>query len=231
MKSLAQWILNGVGGASGLMLVGLMTMPLTTFGDGTVDGVIAQEYGSTNNQDLDQDGNCGGEAFRGDIIDFSAYSDDAGTSSPGDDNWHFAWVIDSSHDLLDTVGNFFGTPANNTVTYLIGIDAGCDGAPSIDMNAGTPWRRFFSWEVDYFIGLFPATGSTLTGQLYDNTKTAIGPTFTAVSTTPGFRRQFEFALPNDPAIPVEFRNNTEMCMMIVSTYNTDGAPVQWRPDY
>ena len=48
-------------------------------------------------------------------------------------------------------------------------------------------------------------------------------TFTTSGTTPGFRRQLEFALPNDPAIPIQFRNNTPMCMMIVSTYNTDGA--------
>ena len=65
MKSLAQLFIKSVGGASGI-LVGLTLTPLTSFGDGTVDGVIAQEYGATVNQDLDQDGNCGGEAFRGD---------------------------------------------------------------------------------------------------------------------------------------------------------------------
>ena len=205
------------------------------FADGTVDGVTSIQYGSTRaidgGNDTANDGDCANTADRGDIMDFDAYSA-PNTAALDDDQWHFAWTVDSSFDLNAITGDFFGNPATERVAWLIGIELFCDGAPTLDMSTAGAWQRNFSWNVDYFIALFPnADGTTLNGQLWQNdgsnNRSLVPgvPSFTAQSTVVGIRRFIEVALPNDTDVPAALRDNSSICLRILSAGDDDAENV------
>jgi len=203
-------------------LVAVLATP--AFSDGVVDGVISKEYGASRARDEDFDGACADTAQRGDLIDFHAFSHPgANAASESDDEWYFSFVVDSSFPLNATTGDFFGQRGTRTVTYLLGIDVGCDDRPRIDMNAGTPWRRFFGWGCDYFVGIYATGEHALYGILYDANKNPL-TSFYVHSRVVGYRRHVEFKIPAaDPNVPAVLKGNSQLCMLLVSTYNNDGT--------
>ncbi len=222
-----------------LALSGAVTPALA---DGFDDGIIDTPYGSTRsidgagNDDPNGDSEvCPiGDGNRGNLMELHAWF---GPVDPPFEAWHFAFVVDSSQPLDDTTGSFFGKPATTQVTYLLGIDVGCNGGPAGDMNANTPWRRFFSWQgatfnggnpgVDYFVGMYPTGPDSMNGQLYSmsgSAKTLLVGTIDVNTRVVDFRRHVEFRLPNDSGVPADLTTNSSICLALLSTENTDGAP-------
>jgi hypothetical protein len=231
-----------------LLLVGLAVRPQqVTKADGSfnLDGVIENQYGSTRS--IDGRGNdasdgdsavCDSDANRGNLMDFNAYSDDVdnSTATTTDNEWWFAWTIDSSHALDVTgAGDFFGIDQTNQVNYLVGIDVGCNGGTLGDMNAAAPYQRFFSWKnntgglgVDYFLALNPTGADTLNAGLYDATKTNIVPHGDIPVTTRvvDLRRQIEVQLKDTvggDTMPAALKNNDNLCLLLVSTQNANSG--------
>jgi hypothetical protein len=193
------------------------------WGDGLMDGVIDRPYGATRARDEDSDGACVETAQRGDVIDLHAFCAPAGGTNEAQGEWSFAFVVDSSFPLNATSGDFFGQRGGRQVTYLLGIDVGCDDQPRFDMNAGTPWRRFFGWGCDYFVGMFATGPDSLYGILYNANKQALAG-FDVKTRVLGYRRHIEFKLPAaDANIPPALKENAPLCLLLVSTYNTDGG--------
>ena len=201
------------------------------------DNVIENEYGAT--RAIDGGGNDAAngdseicpvpDANRGNLMELHAYN-----AAPNNE-WYVAFVVDSSHPLNDTAGNFFGKAADTTVNYILGIDAGCNGGPAGDMNAGTPWKRFFSWQgakvnganpgVDYFVAMYPTGADTMNAQLYSmsgGTKTQLVTDFPVDSRVVDFRRHVEFSLANSlNGLPADLKTNSQLCLALVTTENTD----------
>ncbi len=190
--------------------------------DGAVDGVIGPEYGSTRSIDVWGNGRADGDSFacmddanRGNLLDLNAYNDEV------DNKWYFSWVVDSSAGLQNPEGAFFGNSATYEANYILGIDVGCNGGADIDMNAGTPWKRFFRWTVDYFVATYPNDDTTMVAQLYNaSSKSQVGSNMTVSSTIVDFRRHLEMKLDTND-LPAELAANSQICVMMVSTYNTD----------
>lgn len=212
-----------------------------TFADGSfnLDGVIENEYGATRSLDGTGNDDSNGDseicavpdANRGNLMEFHAYNE------PQQNEWYFSFVTDSSQPLDDTSGSFFGKGAGTTVNYLIGIDVGCNGGAAGDMNAGTPWRRFFSWQgatynagnpgVDYFLPMFPTGANSMQGQLYAmsaSSKTLLVPNIPITSRTVDFRRHLELNLDGAlSGMPADLLTNNQLCLAIISTENSDGS--------
>ncbi len=212
-----------------LLLASICVVPVSS-GDGSIDGRIGESYGSTraidSGNDVTGDGECPGSAGRGNMMDFFAMSIPGGSGT--NDPWYFSWTVDSSHPLIDTTGNFFGDPATNRVNYLIGIEVNCDGAPRLEMwQDGQPWEREFAWNVDYFIAMFATGTNTMEAQLWrndgGNNRSLIAGGITVTSQVAGFRRRIEFALPTIPAVPLELRNNSTLCLYLISVRDIEGS--------
>ncbi|MCX7707124.1 MAG: hypothetical protein N2204_03860, partial [Anaerolineae bacterium] len=208
--------------------------------DGTDDDIINNEYGATRsidgagNDDPNGDSEvCPiGDGNRGNLMELHAYN------RPTTNEWFFAFVVDSSQPLNDTSGNFFGKPATMQVNYILGIDVGCNGGPAGDMNANTPWRRFFSWQgatfaggnpgVDYFVAMYPTGASTMNAQLYSmsgSTKTLLVSDFPVTSRVVDYRRHVEFSLSSSlSGLPADLKTNSQLCLALLTTENTDGSP-------
>lgn len=183
--------------------------------DGTVDGTIGAAYGSTRSMDRDDDGACSGTASRGDIIDFHAYNDSS-------NRWNFAFVVDSSHDLDNTTGSFFGQSASSTVTYLIPIDIGADGSPTINLTTSGTWQRNVTFPADYFVAMFPTGPNTLNAALYDSSRSLVTTVSVDVtSVVVDFRRHIELRL--NGTTPTALFDGSAIKTMVFSTYNADGG--------
>jgi len=160
-------------------------------------------------------------------MDFFAMSI-PGASGGTNDPWYFSWTVDSSQSLDDTAGSFFGNAASNRVNYLIGIEINCDGAPRLEMwQNGQPWEREFAWNVDYFIAMFANGPNSMEAQLWrndgGNNRSLITGSISVTSRVVGFRRQMEFILPSSTAIPLELRNNSTLCLYLLSVKDVDGT--------
>jgi hypothetical protein len=207
----------------GLLLAALPAPPAAA--DGVVDGVIGPEYGSTRSIDVTGNGRSDGDSFacmddanRGNLMDLNAYNDET------DSRWHFSWVVDSSAGLQNPEGAFFGNIATYEANYILGIDVGCNGGTDIDMNASMPWKRFFRWTVDYFVATYPNADTTMVAQLYNAAnKAQIGSNMNVTSTTVDYRRHLEFKLDTN-SLPADLAANSQICVMMVSTYNLDSDP-------
>lgn len=187
--------------------------------DGTVDGTIGAAYGSTRSIDRDDDGACTGTASRGDIMDFHAYNDSS-------NRWNFAFVVDSSHDLNDTAGNFFGQSASSTVTYLIPIDIGADGSPTINLTTSGTWQRNVTFPADYFVAMYPTGAHTLSAALYDSSRNAVtSVTVNVTSLVVDYRRHIELRLNDNGGAPTALFNGSAIKTMVFSTYNSNGGNV------
>jgi hypothetical protein len=208
-----------------LCLLGLAAgaLPLSpAAADGTADGAIGPEYGSTRSMDVWGNGRADGDSFacmddanRGNLMDLNAYNDEA------DNKWYLSWVVDSSAGLQNPEGAFFDNPATYETNYILGIDVGCDGGTDLDMNAGTPWKRYFRWTVDYFVATYPNADTTMAAQLYNAaSKTQVGSNMAVSSTVVDFRRHLELKL-DTANLPAGLAANSQLCLMMVSTYNTD----------
>ncbi|HMP90992.1 MAG TPA: hypothetical protein PJ991_12380, partial [Kiritimatiellia bacterium] len=198
--------------------------PVSAWCDGIVDGRIGEIYGSTRaidvGNDITGDGECANTAGRGNLMDFYAVSL-PGTPGQTNDPWHFAWTIDSSHPLDTTTGDFFGMPATVRVNYIIGIETGCTGAPRLEMwQNGQPWEREFAWNVHYFVAMFAVSPDTMEAQLWrndgGNNRSMIQGGIAVTSRVVGLRRQFELSLPATSTVPPELRNNSTLCLYLVS---------------
>lgn len=227
-----------------LVVAALIVLSAVTpaLADGISDGIIDTPYGATRsidgagNDDPNGDSEvCSvNDANRGNLMELHAFW---APIDPPFEAWQFAFVVDSSQPLDDINGSFFGKPAGDLVTYILGIDVGCDGGPAGDMNAtgsSGPWTRFFSWQgatfgggnpgVDYFVGMYPTGPDTMNGMLYSmsgSTKTLLVSTIDVDTRVVDYRRHIEFFLPNDSNVPADLRSNSSICLALVSTENTD----------
>lgn len=223
-------------------LVALLGSPLPALADGTDDNIINNGYGATRSIDGAGNDDPNGDsevcpiddANRGNLMELHAYF---AAIDPPFEAWQFAFVVDSSQPLNDTSGSFFGKAGDQTVTYILGIDVGCDGGPAGDMNAtgiGGPWTRFFSWQgvtfgggnagVDYFIGMYPTGADTMNAQLYSmsgSTKTLLVSSIGVDTRVVDYRRHIEFYIENEPGVPADLKTNSPICLALVSTENTD----------
>ncbi len=226
------------------LIVTLLTAPLVATplarADGTLNGVIGNEYGAT--RAIDGAGNDAtngdsescpvADGNRGNLMELHAYN------KPDNNEWYFAFVVDSSRDLNVTSGDFLGKSSTMQVNYILGIDVGCNGGPAGDMNAtgqAGPWTRFFSWQgakynganpgVDYFIPMFPTGADTLNAALYSmngTTKLQLQANLPVTSRVVDYRRHVELRL--DPAlagVPADLKTNSQLCLALVTTENTD----------
>jgi hypothetical protein len=193
--------------------------------DGNVDGALGPEYGSSRSIDVTGNGRSDGDSFacmddanRGNLMDLNAYN------SPVDNTWYFSWVVDSSAGLQNAEDPFFGNSATYEVNYILGIDVGCNGGTDIDMNAGTPWKRFFRWTVDYFVAAYPNSDTAMVAQLHRaSDKAQVGSNMAVASTSVDYRRHLELNLDTND-LPSDLQANSQICVMMVSTYNLDSDP-------
>lgn len=199
--------------------------------DSFIDGRIGEAYGSTRamdaGNDVTGDAECAGSAGRGNLMDFFAMSVPGSTGSTNDP-WFFSWTVDSSFPLTDTTGNFFGNAGSNRVNYLLGIEVNCDGAPRLEMwQDGQAWEREFAWNVDYFIAMFATGTNTMEAQLWrndgGNSRSFVVGGIAVTSQVVGFRRQFEFALPSVSPVPEVLRNNSSLCLYLLSVQDVEGS--------
>ena len=206
--------------------------------DGVLDGVIGSEYGATRAID-----GAGNDAANGDSESCPVADGNRGnlmelhaTNKPGNDEWYFAFVVDSSQALNSTTGNFFGKGDSMTVNYMLGIDVGCNGGPAGDMNSGS-WKRFFSWQgakynnanpgVDYFIPMYPTGADALNAALWSMsgaTKTLLQADIPVTTRVVDYRRHVELRL--DPAlagVPADLKTNSQLCLALMTTENSDNV--------
>ncbi len=207
--------------------------------DGTFDddNVIENEYGATRAIDGAGNDAANGDSEvcavpdgnRGNLMELHAYN-----ATPNNE-WYFAFVVDSSHPLDVTTGDFFGKAAGMKVNYILGIDVGCNGGAAGDMNASTPWKRYFSWQgatyggsnpgVDYFIATYPTGNDTMNGQLYSmngSAKTQLVSNISVDSRVVDNRRHVEFALPSSlNGLPADLKANSQLCLALITTEDTD----------
>lgn len=212
-------------------LILVLLIHRNSLADGLLDGRIGEPYGSTraidSGNDITGDGECSGTAGRGNLMDFFAMSL---PGSPGgtNDPWYFSWTVDSSHALDDTTGLFFGNSSTNKVNYIIGVEVNCDGAPRLEMwQNGQPWEREFAWNVDYFIAMFANGPNSMEAQLWENdggnNRTFIAGGISVTSRVVGFRRQLELEIPASSNIPLELRNNSSLCLYLLSVRDVEGS--------
>ncbi len=206
--------------------------------DGVLDRVIGNEYGAT--RAIDGAGNdatngdsesCAvADGNRGNLMELHAYN------KPGNNEWYFAFVVDSSQALDSITGDFFGKGAGMTVNYILGIDVGCDGGPAGDMNSGS-WKRFFSWQgakynnanpgVDYFVPMFPTGADALNAAVWSmsgTTKTLLASNVPVTTRVVDYRRHVELRL--DPVLsgmPPALVGNNQLCLALVTTENSDNV--------
>jgi len=222
-----------------LALLLLLALGGAALADGVDDNIINNEYGATRAIDGagNDDPNGDSEACsipdgnRGNLMELHAYN------KPTTNEWYFAFVVDSSQPLNSTTGDFFGKGDSMQVNYILGIDVGCNGGPASDMNAGTPWRRFFSWQgatfnggnpgVDYFVAMYPTGADTMNAQLYSmsgSTKSLLVSDFPVTSRVVDFRRHVEFSLASSlGGLPADLQTNGQLCLALITTENSDGG--------
>ncbi|MCS6845971.1 MAG: hypothetical protein NZ528_16890 [Caldilineales bacterium] len=229
-----------------MLILALLAGAVPARADGIRDGIIDNPYGATRsidgagNDDPNGDSEvCPiGDGNRGNLMELHAYFAPINPPfGPPFEAWQFAFVVDSSHSLDDTSNDFFGKPANQLVTYILGIDVGCNGGPAGDMNATGfvgPWTRFFSWQgvtfaggnagVDYFIGMYPAGPDAMNGMLYSmngSAKNLLLSSITIETRVVDYRRHIEFFIEDDPWLPSDLKTNGPICLALVSTENTN----------
>ena len=181
------------------------------------DGVIEEEYGSTRMIDLavgkagDQDA-CESDE-KSDLIDFNAFSYHASSASSG--QWFMSFTIDSSANLNSGVQQ----------GYLIGLDTGTKGSPTIDLSSAGVWQRNVAFPGDYFIGLYPSGGGTLSSGLYDSSRTAVSnTTVTVVTKVVSTRRQIEVTL-SGSGVPAALTDNSAVNFLVMSVSDANGDNV------
>lgn len=181
------------------------------------DGVIEQEYGSTRmiDQALNKDGDndsCEGDD-KSDLIDFAAFSYDASSASAG--GWFMSFTIDSNADL--NTGTLQG--------YIIALDTGTKGSPTIDLSSSGAWQRNVAFPADYFIGLYPSGADTLSSGLYDSSRSLVAAsTVTVVTKKVSTRRQIELTL-SGSGLPADLTNNSAVNFLVMSVSDNDGDNV------
>ncbi|MCB1101196.1 MAG: hypothetical protein KDL10_02460, partial [Kiritimatiellae bacterium] len=215
----------------GVMLALSFSAGIRVIADGELDGVIGAQYGATIALDALDDGRCGENSIaeacdRGDLVELNALSwPDVAEGF----QWYFEFTVDSSQSLSDAgeALEVFGSTCSERVTYFIGLDADCDGAPFLDMlDMPAPWSRNFSWQVDYFIVVHPAGPFDMAAELWAYTDEGIPPVFLVevpvVTTVRGYRRTVELVLPIDSNVPNAIRKNKPIRVMVLAAEEVEG---------
>jgi len=181
------------------------------------DGVIESEYGSTRMLDLalnksGDDDACEGDE-KSDLIDFAAFSYDASSAVAG--KWFMSFTIDSSAGLTSGVQQ----------GYIIGLDTGTKGSPTIDLSSAGTWQRNVAFPGDYFIALYPSGADTLSSGLYDSSRSLVSnTTVTVVTKVVSTRRQIEVTL-SGSGMPTALTDNSAVNFLVLSVGAVDGHNV------
>ncbi len=182
------------------------------------DGIIEREYGATRMVDLalnksgDQDA-CDGDE-KSDLIDFAALSYYPYNVASG--QWFMSFTIDASAALNS------GTQQG----YIVGLDTGTLGSPTIDLSSSGAWQRNVAFPGDYFIGLYPSGADTLNGGLYNSGRAPVAnTTVTVVTKVVSTRRQIELTI-SGTGVPADLTNNSAASFLVMSVGPSDGNNVR-----